>query len=335
MVFLDEVTNASSEIANSSGSSAGGESTADFFTRMWETIKGFFTPENIADVAFKVVIAIVLVVLCHYLVKLINLLVFKGLSRSKEVSEKNKAKGKKPRSAINYSVIYFIQALVRVILYLIVFVIILAMFGADFTGLGTILAGAVAGISLSLQDVISSFAYGVVILTTKEFKIGDYVMITSGPEGTVMRINLLTTMLITPSKEEVFIPNNVIGKASVVNVSAQETMVVRINFKVPTSSDIGEVRKIVIQAALDNPKTLKEPEPYLIVNGLEDRAMLLQLRAYVPSDHYWDLGWDLNEAIVTGLQKANIPVGRGEYTIRVADPEELKADLEKLTEGGK
>lgn len=314
--FLNEADN-TAETTDTAG---------NFFEQMWQTIKDFFTPRNVADVAFKVLIAILLIVLAHYLVKLLNWVLFKSLSRTKEARSKRKKEGKKVRGAINYSVIYFLQSLVRVVIYILVVVVILAMFGTDFTGLGTILAGAVTGISLSLQDVISSFAYGIIILTTKEYKIGDYIMVDGGPEGTITKINLLNTVITTVPKETVYIPNNVIGKASVINTSVEPVRLLTIKFNVPTASDIDKIRETLLSEAKKNKKVLTSPSPYMFINSLGDRSMEVALRMYVNNDDYWSLGWDMNEAIAKELKKIDTKIGRGELDIQIADPLVMKSE---------
>lgn len=70
------------------------------------------------------------------------------------------------------------------------------MFNFDISSLGTILAGAVAGISLSLQSLISNFAYGVVIISSRMVKTNDYI-IGEGYEGTIKSINMLFIILET------------------------------------------------------------------------------------------------------------------------------------------
>lgn len=313
--------------ADSAGAGTGTAETGtaqDFFLNMWETIKGFFSPENLADIAFKAAVAIVLIIVAHYLVKFINWLVFKTLSRDKK--KRKERKGKKIRPAINYSVIYFLQSLIRVIIYLITVVIILAMFGADFTGLGTILAGAVAGISLSLQDVISSFAYGIIILSTHEYKIGDYIMVQGGPEGTIKKINLLTTVITTVPCETVYIPNNVIGKASVINTSVEPVRMNTIKFKIPTATDIDLIRKTLLRAADENSLALKDPKPYMFIDSIGDRDMTVALRIYVGNDDYWELGRQMNETVVKEMQKLGVKIGKGEIDVQIADMRALRAE---------
>ena len=284
------LADATSSVGTSSGVTEQPPANAsEWFAQLWESIKSFFSPANLADVAIKIVLAILLIILCHYLVKLINWSIYKGLSRTKAANKKLETKGKKLRGPVNVSIIYFVQALIRTCLYIAVFVIILAMFGLDFT-------------------------------------IGDYIMLKDGTEGTVEKVNLLTTVLITVPKERVFIPNNIIGKGSVINTSAVPVMVARVNFTVPTTADMELVRKTVLDAAKANPRTLPDPEPVLLVTGIQDHSMALQIRAYTKSESYWNLGWELNEAVVVELKKVGITVGRGDIDVHIADDRALAAE---------
>ena len=292
-----------------------------FLEDLWNALKSFFSLKNIAHYGLCIVFTILLVILCHFLIKFINFLVMKSLSSAKKVSKDMEKKGIKPRGSINYSVIYFIQAVVRVVIYTIMFFFILGIFGADFTAFGTILAGAVAGISLSLQDVISAFAYGIIILSVREYSIGDYIIIPDGPEGTVRLINLLTTTLVTYDGRSVYIPNNVIGKGAVINTSTEPTRRVTVDFKVPTDTSLEEVRKIVITAAVKDTRVMTDPYPVIVVNGFADDSVSFSLRVYCKNEDYWDVLFQMYETILTKLQEAGIKLGRGNINIDVSSDE--------------
>lgn len=163
---------------------------SNFFQNMWSKIVDFFKNEA-TNLLLKIAIAILVIVLVHYLNKLIDHIIFKSLNRTRK-----KKKNGIEIQPLDVSVISFIQSVVKFVIWIIVVFILLSMFNFDISSLGTILAGAVAGISLSLQSLISNFAYGVVIISSRMVKTNDYI-IGEGYEGTIKSINMLFIILET------------------------------------------------------------------------------------------------------------------------------------------
>lgn len=319
-------------LADSSTSTTDTSETTDtasnFFQRMWESIVNFFIDDG-PNVLLNVFISILLVILAHYLIKFINFLIGKSLSKAKVIRQKEAKLGKEKkikirRKPINYSVIYFIQSLVKFIVYCIVIFIIFGMFGVSLTSLGTILAGAIAGITLSLQDVISSFAYGVILITAQEFQVGDYITLTSGVQGTVRRLNLLSTVLVTTDGQVVYIPNNVIGKGSITNSSSEPTRYLMLNFNISYDSDLPKAQKILINLAKANTKVFQSPEPAFVITGFNDNSVGVSLRVYCNNSDYWDIVNKLYADSYRELTKAKVKIGTGSYTVRLAKDGEVK-----------
>lgn len=305
----------------------GGEVTyGNFWQAMWDSIVEFFSAKNLTAIGLKLLAAILVILFAYLIVKGVNALIYHSLSNVKRISKKMAQEGLKPRKAINYSVIYFCQSLVKFLVYIIAFFIVLGIFGADFSSFGTILAGAVAGISLSLQDLISSFAYGVVILTAQEFSIGDYVMIVGGPEGTVKLITLLYTVLVTVDGSRIYIPNSVVGKSAVSNTSTEPVRRVDINFAIPNSERMDDIRKVLIDAALTDKRTLKSPAPYLAVVSFAVDSTNVSLRVFTKNEDYWDMLFAMNEKVFTVLQQSGAKIGRNSFSVSLADKSETKGD---------
>jgi len=113
------------------------------------------------------------------------------------------------RANIEISVQKFLISLVRAILYFILFIILCNQVGIQTTSFVALLSTASLTIGLALQGSFSNFAGGVLILLIKPFKVGDYIVDgSSGTEGTVQKIDLFYTMIVTPDNKLITIPNN-------------------------------------------------------------------------------------------------------------------------------
>ena len=112
------------------------------------------------------------------------------------------------RANIEISVQKFLISLIRAILYFILFIILCNQVGIQTTSFVALLSTASLTIGLALQGSFSNFAGGVLILLIKPFKVGDYIVDgSSGTEGTVQKIDLFYTMIVTPDNKLITIPN--------------------------------------------------------------------------------------------------------------------------------
>ena len=113
----------------------------------------------------------------------------------------------------------FLMSIIKFTLYILLILIVASTLGIPTTGIVALLTACTLAISLSLQDSISNLANGIVIITTKPFKEGDYVNV-QGNEGKVRAIKMLTTTIVTNDNKEVIIPNSNIVTNEIINYSS-------------------------------------------------------------------------------------------------------------------
>lgn len=93
----------------------------------------------------------------------------------------------------------------------------------DKTSVAALVGSAGVAISLALQGGLSNFAGGLIIMFLRPFSVGDYI-IENGEktEGTVQKIELYYTTLMTIDSRRIVIPNSVLTNDSITNVTAME-----------------------------------------------------------------------------------------------------------------
>lgn len=181
--------------------------------------------------------------------------------------------------------------------------------GADLTSL-TVIAGALSvGIGFGLQNIVSNFISGIIILFERPFKVGDWVIL-SGEEGQIKQINIRSTELETFQKTSVIIPNATLLSSSLVNLTHGNNQTRQsVKVSVAYGSDVEKVREILIACAKANPKVLKKPAPYVIFQNFGDSSLDFELRCY--SDDIWN-GWsipsELRYEIVKRFEAENIEI---------------------------
>jgi small conductance mechanosensitive channel len=192
---------------------------------------------------------------------------------------------------------------------LIIFVAIAALgqLGIQTASFVAIVGAAGLAIGLALQGSLANFAAGVLILIFRPFKVGDFVEV-AGVSGAVQSIQIFTTELNTPDNKKVIVPNGGVISGNITNYSANNTRRVDLVFGVGYSEDI-DAAKTVLQAVLyAEPKVLKDPAPTIGVIELADSSVNLVCRPWVNIADYWDVYFNITEAVKKTLDVEGISI---------------------------
>src|SRR3989454_5288811 len=143
------------------------------------------------------------------------------------------------------------------------FYISLQVVGINLSSLA-ILAGAIGvGIGFGLQNIISNFISGLIILAERPIAIGDRIEV-GGVAGQVREISLRSTTVVTNDNIAIIVPNADFITHSVTNWSYEDPRVrFRIHFGVAYGTDVLNLRNLMLEVADAHPKALKEPKPEL------------------------------------------------------------------------
>jgi small-conductance mechanosensitive channel len=144
-----------------------------------------------------------------------------------------------------------------------------------------ILAGAVGvGLGFGLQNIISNFISGIIILAERPISIGDRIEV-GGVAGQVREISLRSTTVITNDNIAIIVPNADFITHRVTNWSYADPRVrFRIPFGVAYGTDLEKLRLLMIRVADGHPKALKEPKPDLFFAGFGDSALNFELSVW-------------------------------------------------------
>jgi small conductance mechanosensitive channel len=165
--------------------------------------------------------------------------------------------------------------------------------------LGPLLAGlGIAGfiVGFALQDTLSNFASGMLILIYRPFDVGDFVT-AGGVTGKVAHMSLVNTTFNTIDNQVLVVPNNLIWQAVITNVTAQQTRRVDLVFGVSYSDDIEKVEKVLGEIVAQHELILDEPEPVIRLHELADSSVNFVCRPWVKTDDYWQVYWDLLRSV--------------------------------------
>jgi small conductance mechanosensitive channel len=184
--------------------------------------------------------------------------------------------------------------------------LVVQQFGVQTTSLIAVLGAAGLAVGLALQGTLSNVASGVMLLVLRPFRVGQFVEIAKGRQGTVREIGLFTTLIITRDGVYISIPNSSIFGADIVNYTRERTR--RVTFTVPVDrvNDLDLVEKTIVEALGANALVLKEPAPSAVVFELQEYAVVMRARAHVRSADYWHALWALQKEVKAALDKAQV-----------------------------
>ncbi|WP_434950395.1 mechanosensitive ion channel family protein [Shewanella sp. HL-SH4] len=165
--------------------------------------------------------------------------------------------------------------------------------------LGPLLAGfGIAGviIGFALQDTLSNFASGMMILVYRPFDVGDLIN-AAGVTGRVSHMSLVSTTIKTLDNQRLIIPNNKIWGDTINNITAEHQRRVDMTFGISYSDNIEHAETILKDIVTQHPKVQATPEPIVKLHTLGESSVDFIVRPWVKPDDYWDVYWDITRAV--------------------------------------
>lgn len=236
----------------------------------------------------KIIAAAILLVVCVVFIKILMRLTSRVLERSR----------------LEKSAHGFIRTMVRLVLVFIAIMLIAGTLGVDTSSLLAIFSIAGLAISLSVQNALSNTISAVMLLTSKPYKVGDYIAV-SGMEGTVREIGILYTRLVTLDGRDIRIPNSQVLAGSITNYSSEENRRVVLTISAGYDADIETVKAALRRAAQDDRVLPNEPV-FARVSKYADSCIEYTLRFLVRSADYWPVYFDVLENVKRVFDEAGI-----------------------------
>ncbi|MEI6797059.1 MAG: mechanosensitive ion channel family protein [Methanomassiliicoccales archaeon] len=196
---------------------------------------------------------------------------------------------------------------------LVAVMIIFNMMGYDLTVLlaGAGFLGLVIG--LAAQQTLSNFFAGIQLLADRPFKAGDSLMMDNGDICEVRHVGMRATEFYDGNSDQiVIIPNSEIASKKIVNlVKPTRTLKITLKVGVGYHSDMDLVKKLMIDAANENPHTMKGPgyEPAWRLSEFGDSALSLKLFVWIDDvAGQWRIASEIRESFLQKFRDHNIEI---------------------------
>jgi small conductance mechanosensitive channel len=202
----------------------------------------------------------------------------------------------------------FLCNMIYAVLLAVVIIAAVGQLGIETTSLLAVFGAAGLAIGLALQGSLSNFASGVLIVAFRPYKVGDFIE-AAGESGSVMEVQIFTTVLKSVDNKQVIVPNSQIMNGTITNYSALGTRRVDMVFGCGYGDDIDIAYK-VLQSIIDaDSRILKDPAPSIALNALADSSVNFNVRPWVNSADYWGVYNDITEQVKRQFDAAglNIP----------------------------
>jgi len=176
--------------------------------------------------------------------------------------------------------------------------------------LGPLLAGfGVVGFILgfAMQDSLSNFASGLMILFYRPYDVGDLVDI-GGVFGKVEHMSLVSTSILTLDNQKLVVPNSKIWGDVIKNVTDQHVRRVDMVFGIGYSDDIPKAEEVLNAILAEHDKVLAHPEPMVKLHTLNDSSVDFVVRPWVKTEDYWDVYWDVTRTVKMRFDQEQISI---------------------------
>ncbi|WP_420833119.1 mechanosensitive ion channel domain-containing protein [Shewanella gaetbuli] len=176
--------------------------------------------------------------------------------------------------------------------------------------LGPLLAGfGIAGVivGFALQDTLSNFASGMMILIYRPFDVGDLIN-AAGVTGRVSHMSLVSTTIKTLDNQRLIIPNNKIWGDTINNITAEHQRRVDMTFGIGYGDNIEHAERVLQDIVSQHPKVQKFPEPVVRLHTLGESSVDFVVRPWVKPDDYWDVYWDVTRAVKMRFDQEGISI---------------------------
>ncbi|MGO4438176.1 mechanosensitive ion channel domain-containing protein [Rhizobium sp. RAF56] len=217
--------------------------------------------------------------------------------------------------------------------------------GIDLSSLALVASALSVGIGFGLQNIVSNFVSGLILLVERPFKVGDWI-VSGTSEGIVKRISVRATEIETFRKQSIIVPNSELINASLGNWTHRNRLTrAEIPVSVGCDADPQKVMDILLELVRTVPKILRNPEPHVEFLKFGPTSLDFEMRFYL-ADLSDGMGIKnnlriailqrfRNEGIDISYPQQELPIARGPALSRfVAVPEsaEETPDLEAANE---
>ena len=220
------------------------------------------------------------------------------------------------KAKIDLTLVEFLENVIYFALLIVVVLASLNALGINTTSFLAVFGAASLAIGLALKDSLSNIGAAVLIIIFRPFKVGDFID-AAGASGIVEDINLFSTVIATGDNKVTIVPNSSIISGNVTNYSNKTTRSVSHVFGIGYNDDLKLAKETLLQIMHDDERVLKEPAPFVAVGELGSSSVNLVFRAWVKTEDYWNVHFDMLERVKLTFDEKGISIPYPQMDVHV------------------
>lgn len=198
----------------------------------------------------------------------------------------------------------------NILYYLLLFIVIIMALnnlGFSTASIVAVLGAGGIAVGLALKDSLSNFAAGVMIIFFQLYKVGDFVEV-AGAMGSVREVRIFNTLLETPDRKMVLVPNGQVLSANITNYTASPTRRLDMVFGIGYDDDLRHAKRILQEIVAADERCFTDPPPKIAVLELADSSVNFAVRPIVKNEDYWDVLFDITEQVKLRFDEEGISI---------------------------
>ncbi len=250
-------------------------------------------PEKLLNLGMRILVVALLFLIGTQVIRLIRNIIKRSMKKA----------------AIEAGSVHFIDSCLKVVLYVVLIVLLAGNFGVDAASIVALMGSVALTIGLSFQGSLSNFAGGVLILISKTFRVGDYIIEGTGKnEGTVFEIGLFYTKLHTIDNRIVVVPNGSLANTTIVNTTCMDERRMELVVGISYTADISKAKQVLMEIIKAESKIEQGKEILIFVSALNASSVDIGIRFWVKTNDYWPVKWKMLEKIKTEFDSKEIEI---------------------------
>lgn len=218
------------------------------------------------------------------------------------------------RRKLDVTLVRYLDSVLGVVLNLLLLLAALSIFGVETTSFAGIIGAAGVAIGLAWSGLLSNFAAGVFMVVLRPFKVGDMIS-AAGVTGVVHEVGLFATTIDTADNIRTFVGNNKIFSDTIQNYTTNPYRRVDLKAQLANGADTTRAITLLRDRLAKIPNVISDPAPSVELLDFNLAGPVLAVRPFCHNNHYWDVYFATNEAILQELSAAGF--ANAEHTVLI------------------
>lgn len=219
---------------------------------------------------------------------------------------------------VDKTITQFCSALLRYAMVAFAAIAALGRIGVETSSIIAVIGAAGLAIGLALQGSLANFAAGVLLVTLRPIRAGEYASM-GAVAGTIEEVHIFSTTLRTSDNKMVVVPNGKIIASEITNFSRQKERRVDITLGVAYNTSIEHLKNVIKTVIMLDPRIHHDKGHIIRLNEFAPSSLNFVVRVWTDNKHYWDVYYDLMENIKNALDANEIQMPYPQMDVHIND----------------